>query len=375
MSDIEISKPFLLYTNCLLIDGYQRSVIVDIQMGEHYFIPTVLGSIISIFQGRTISDIESHYGKENGVIIKEYFNYLYKKKLIFFTDNTRQFPPIELSYKIPSIITNAIVNLSFSINYEIIPKLLDEISCKAVVLDCSSNVKLCQIEEVLSLYSSTGIRHIEIYIKDAINIALLKPIFYKENRLQRIIVFNAKENYHYSFENGMGREIIYTEKDYKLNSKKKVVHFSVHPTIFFESQKHHTYFNRKLYIGGRGEIKNAPECKDEFGYIHDIKTIKELKNIIAKPEFQKYWLAHKELCDVCKDCEFKHMCIDNRIPSQREDGSWYHQEECDYNPYISKWKGEEGYQNLKDLGIISDENSYHRDDDKIFTINEVLWSD
>jgi hypothetical protein len=134
MFDIETSKPFMLYANCLLIDGDQRSVIVDTQIGKHYFIPNILGNIISTFKGRTISDVENHYGIESKEIIKEYFNYLYDNNLIFFTEDTSQFPSIGLSYKTPSIITNTIVDLSSTTNSKIIPKLLDGISCKAIVL-------------------------------------------------------------------------------------------------------------------------------------------------------------------------------------------------------------------------------------------------
>jgi hypothetical protein len=151
--------------------------------------------------------------------------------------------------------------------------------------------------------------------------------------------------------------------------------FSCNIMMFRESQRHHTYFNRKLYIGLNGEIKNAPECEEEFGCVEDISSPGKLKEIIASPEFQKYWHVHKELCDVCKDCEFRHMCVDNRLPYQRKNGSWYHKKECSYNPYICKWKGEEGYKTLEECGVISNEQGLSIDHDKIAPLNEKLWTD
>ena len=69
------------------------------------------------------------------------------------------------------------------------------------------------------------------------------------------------------------------------------------------------------------------------------------------------------------------MCVDNRLPYQRKNGNWYHKKECNYNPYISKWKGEEGYHTIEACGVITNENGYYRDDERIASINKGLWSE
>src|SRR5690554_2550844 len=121
--------------------------------------------------------------------------------------------------------------------------------------------------------------------------------------------------------------------------------------------------------------KNAPECEESFGYIQDIDSPDQLKDITQSPEFQKYWFVHKEILDVCKDCEFRHMCVDNRLPHKREENEWYHKIECNYNPYIAKWEGEEGYKSLEEGGVISNEIEFSIDHDKIAKINKELWSE
>ncbi len=152
-------------------------------------------------------------------------------------------------------------------------------------------------------------------------------------------------------------------------------YFNINITLFTESQAHHTYFNRKLYIGPNGEIKNAPECEEEFGFIQDLESPDQLKEIIQTPAFQKYWFVHKEITDVCKDCEFRHMCVDNRLPYQRAKNEWYHKTECNYNPYIAKWKGEEGYRTLAECGVISNHEGFTINHEKIAAINEELWGE
>ena len=81
--------------------------------------------------------------------------------------------------------------------------------------------------------------------------------------------------------------------------------------------------------------------------------IVKLNEIITSNEFQKFWNVHKDVCDVCKDCEFKYMCVDNRIPQKKNEKEWFHTTECNYNPYIAKWKEEKGYITIKELGSTS----------------------
>jgi len=99
---------------------------------------------------------------------------------------------------------------------------------------------------------------------------------------------------------------------------------------------------------------------------------KSLKEYFNNPSKFKLWLIHKDLIDVCKDCEFRHMCVDSRLPIQRINGSWYHKTECNYNPYIGKWKGTNKYKTLEECGIIVNDSFYIRDDNKIKIFNETL---
>jgi hypothetical protein len=138
---------------------------------------------------------------------------------------------------------------------------------------------------------------------------------------------------------------------------------------------HNTYFNRKLYIDSDGFIKNAPECEDSVGFIEDLNSLEDLKEIISTPAFQKYWFVHKDSCDICKGCEFRHMCVDNRIPYERTEKEWYHKIECNYNPFIAKWEGELGYKTLEECGVISNEKIFSIDHEKIQQINHELWGE
>lgn len=81
------------------------------------------------------------------------------------------------------------------------------------------------------------------------------------------------------------------------------------------------------------------------------------------------------MIDVCKDCEFRYMCVDAAIPNKRKDNSWYRSSECNYNPYISKWNNEEGYKTLSECGIIVGETGFSIDKEKLNTIINELWEE
>jgi len=218
------------------------------------------------------------------------------------------------------------------------------------------------------------VSHIEIFIDRTFEVNEVESIFYNENRLQRFVMFNFDENQHFPLKNGMGREIVCRAGKLGVNRSQSSRLFSINIPNFTESQNYHNYFNQKIYIGPKGEIKNAPECEDIFGNILDLNSIDELNKIISKKDFQKYWTVNADLCDVCKICEFRYMCVDNRIPTKRSNGSWYYKEECSYNPYIGKWRGEEGYKNLEESGVSVNDNKIVLDKDKIKLVNQELWA-
>jgi hypothetical protein len=82
------------------------------------------------------------------------------------------------------------------------------------------------------------------------------------------------------------------------------------------------------------------------------KQVKNLESILGK-DYSDLWHANKDSIEVCNVCEYRYMCIDKRVPVKRNNDSWYFEEECDYNPFISKWKGEKWYKSLSESGITS----------------------
>ena len=59
--------------------------------------------------------------------------------------------------------------------------------------------------------------------------------------------------------------------------------------------------------------------------------------------FKSLWGIKKENIDVCKDCEFRHLCTDCRAIIMEPENIFSQPAKCNYNPYLAKWKGEKGF--------------------------------
>ena len=197
----------------------------------------------------------------------------------------------------------------------------------------------------------------------------------KYKNIAFIFVYSSPDN-KFIKRHVLGLQQIFTSKNqFEVTHIKSLDFFNVNITLFTESQKHNTYFNRKLFIGANGEIKNALLTDEVFGNINELNSDAKISKIIESKEFQKYWYIHKGLIDVCKKCEFRHMCVDNRVPKKRNEKEWFMETECNYNPYIAKWNHEDGYKTLGECGVISNENGFKINRRKINAINKELWGD
>jgi len=366
-----------------LVRGVKSSVILDLHRINWYRIPNSMHDFIVQNEFQNINKcIQSILIKEDKAVVKEYYQFLKAHELIFELQKNelKFFPVVTPIYDVPELITNILIHFGKTSleSIRIVFGEIEKMGCKHYQIKLDFLVKKEHLKIIESIFYKTDVLSVNILIKELDTIIKendLKEFTEDFGRIKSLFIYNSKKSKLIRSNTDMNN-IVYLKSS--INRVKNCVSrddFVINPLSYSESLEFNLYFNRKLYIGENGEIKNAPECEETFGNINDLKNVDELKQIIATPEFQKYWYIHKELCDVCKDCEFRHMCVDSRLPSQREDKSWYHKTECNYNPYICKWEGEEGYQTLEECGVISNEKGFSIDHEKIAAINKILWEE
>jgi|GEM_PF-803883 len=368
---------FRLFAGCILQKGYNSYVICDLQRKRIRRIPKTLYFLLETFKNHSLKQIKSSFRHQHDATIDEYFNFLHENEFGFFCNaqQSRLFREIDLSFEHPSIISNAIVDINeqspFSI--EQVLALLDDLYCRHIQLRFTGEHTAKELIRMLKPAENYPQNSVDVIFNYPASISRKEILaLYSLPFVSELRIFHVPGKKINALQKLSENDPIYFHSGGIAESPSvlSIENMQLNIRLFSESQKHHTYYNRKLYITAVGEIRNAPQCPETFG---NIKQQKSLRQIVAGAEFQKYWRISKEMTDVCSDCEFRNMCLDSRLPKQRGKGKWYHETECNYNPYISKWKGEEGYRTLQESGVTSNSSGFKISRRKLNALNKELW--
>lgn len=148
-------------------------------------------------------------------------------------------------------------------------------------------------------------------------------------------------------------------------------HFRCNIPFYLESLQGNPYYLKKIIVDMKGNVYEDLVSNRVSGTVATLFPADSEFEFI-QPEFTRIL---KSEIDICKNCEFQNICPDNRIPQRKQDGTWYHTSECRYNPYIGKWEGEEGYQDLKKSGVVSTATEFTIDEEILACAIEAAWSD
>ena len=368
---------YIINTATPHVKGYFRACIYDFQRNTYDVVPKEFADFINLVSKKSISEIKRETSAELLHFIEEYLNFGIQKEYILKIPSVidqLNFPKIKFEYKTPSFISNIILEIGNNLTsaLENIKDILNKTNCFNIQIIIKSESELDNVEKYLYELANIGLRSIELIIPYS-NDFDYNNLLEKNPNISFILIYSAPEtkllkSHYYGIQ-----QIFCSNKKFKYRSDKNFEDLNVNITLFSESKKYNSYFNRKLYIDEEGNIKNTPESTEIFANIYHLKKTDDIIEIINNAEFQKYWYVHKEMIDICKHCEFRYMCVDNRIPIKRSEKEWYNETECNYNPYIAKWKNEEGYKTLNESGVVSNQNGFTINRKKVHEINEVLW--
>ena len=342
-----------LHAETPIVKGYLRSCIYDLSRKTHDFIPNEIGYKMLAYENMPADVIAAEFDDDD----KQWLNYFLDKEYAFFIDEAfaECFPKIDFTWLTPSLITNAIIDISPSspgFNY----KYLEQLNCKHLLL------------RFFGLHNPDDIIK---YLDNAVKDFTFKSI---DVVIEKNPAITKKE---YSvFAKALLKQVRQiTSLNFAEEKKEEgfVPQLVLNIDTFSEGQSYNTYFNRKLYISATGDIKNSIEDTVVHGNIKDIESYNSFRTITEKQQFQKNGDIKKDDISVCKDCEFRYMCIDNRIPQPSATGGWYFEKECAYNPYIAKWKGEDNYHTLKEAGIVLEAGEIKLDMAIIDELNQLIW--
>ncbi len=333
-----------VYSCCQVSIGSSRSLIIDLQRNKFLFIPNILAEIIAESKGKihvidTLSKIEC---EENKIIFKEYMGYLLDNELaeIIEIEEAVYFENLDLNFESPETISNCILDIGPILKLKLsdIVSALNDFNCVALeIRSFESLTSLELIEEIFNGFINSTIRSIDLTIKyfDGVGNSLNRLIDLYP-KINNVIIFNSPEGKveRHSYNTGF---TIYCDFPAINSSSCGVVHWNYFvPNIehFIESKSYNSCLYKKIGIDVEGNIKNCPSMKESFGNIKNTT----LQEAINKPGFKKHWNIKKDNINICKDCEFRHICTDCRAYIEDPGDLYSKPLKCGYNPYTNEWE-------------------------------------
>jgi len=218
------------------------------------------------------------------------------------------------------------------------------LKCSYIQLRFFKTINLSIVKEIIQYLNNVKSRIVSIDFiipyYESFMLEDLNLLLKQNSRIHSIIVYNSPYNKSYeSVNKEMGyllllKRNIFNEKHCGIINSE---YFYSNINLFTESLNHNTCLNRKISIDKDGNIKNCPSMSQSFGNIKDTS----LEDALNHPDFKKYWNINKDQIEVCKDCEFRHICTDCRTYTERShfDGEIDLSKplKCGYNPYTNEW--------------------------------------
>jgi radical SAM protein with 4Fe4S-binding SPASM domain len=354
-----------LFTDIKITNGYLRSVIQDFNRKKIYHIPLLLSKLIEKFDGKIDYNMLKKYAEsKNKKYLLEYYNFLTERDLIF---NIKEillplFPEISTEYDYPFEIDIITVLLS-PVNYHQIVALVEKgvfsmIRCMNIIV--CSNITEFELKTLVD----------KILHDESLYIKIVKSKGGQE----------SSKYLHELNENDMIRiewiDSLIDDTYFKgIHYQNKYPILQNQYALYTETLYHNPYFNKSLFVDYNGNIKNVPELKYCVEQLENIETYDYLVDKINNTRFKKYWTIDKSQIEICKICEYRHMCISNLLPVKLGNKFWKLNKNCPYNPYICKWQGENGYVPVEDCGSYSRDTGFTPDREKIKTLNREIWGE
>lgn len=339
---LNIITPFKLFSCCFITTGATRSLIADVQRGNHYFIPNEISDILIKQEGTTIESvllIQSHIDSD---ILLEYFEYLYKNEIIFFTNNPDNFPPISGEFSEPKQLSNAIIDYDLryyqSFDWKIVFEELADLGCRYVEIRCYSRIETNFLEEILGELSGLNIHGVDLLLLQdkTTTEEYISNLYNKFGRIHNITIHGADEERTINVNTRKIGTISFLKKtiqDEMCCGEINPQNFIINTRFHIESINFNTCLNRKISIDKQGMIKKCPAFTHNFGDIR--KT--SLREAVKEKTFKSLDNISKNQIETCSVCEFRNICMDCRALRQNTNNLYSKPIKCSYDPYTNSW--------------------------------------
>ncbi len=229
-----------LFSNCIPVKGFRRSALIDLQRIDVQFVPNDLVDVINRNKDKNISEIIKNFDKNDKETFFEYVKFLTDNEYAFFqeSDEVNFFPPMNLVWDFPGLISNATIIISNQVEYlKTTIKHLDLLGCEAVNVIFVSPVNITNLKSIISEFKTSAVRsiHLSIDFHDSMNRNSIIDMVVSELRISIIDIYDFVDTI--NFENKFAQIRTYKSKlNYADCGYVNLKDFCVNLPFFTESQ-------------------------------------------------------------------------------------------------------------------------------------------
>lgn len=336
------NKHFVLYGACIPVQGATESAICDLNRCCYLPLSNMLFDVVDtcVSNGYSVDLLKRHYKGQYDQGIDGLFKYLFEKGYGFYTYEPELFPRISLEWDAPYAITNAIVEVSSASTMVAKEALgqLNTVGCQAIELRVLEVLPLAVISELLQVVEQGRASCVFLYLKysELFSFEDIANLYLKHSVIGQLIIHTSPNSCDF-------RELLPEHMYGRIKQVKKALHVDsvdfispesmiLNMRSFTEANNFNLGLNRKVSVTAKGEVKRYPSHREVFGYVG--KDL--IADIIKQESFQQLWNVTKDQIEVCKDCQYRYMCLDNSDIIEVK-GKLVRDSICNFDPYQNRW--------------------------------------
>lgn len=323
-----MEKIFHLFACCVPFKGHRRSLIVDTQRSELFYIPNGLYDMLQHHKEELLVSKEK--------VVAEYLEFLLQNELGFVIEKHHHFPQIEWQWESASRVSNALFEIEDEDSYDMNLALSQIIAlgCRNIYIKFLGKTTLDKVQEVFEVLKKHDFNSVDVCVShDVLDMEKVTNFVYANPIIRNFILTDAEKNEMRQIsEDGMSTIVL--EQRSMSESKKLTPNlFNLSLKFIDESRRFHNHLHKKISIDSKGFVKNLPTFIEHFGHI-DTTSLEE---VISNKDFRDPWFIQKDQVSICKDCEHRYICP--QITTQKEE-IYSKPKACNYNPYTAQWENE-----------------------------------
>lgn len=357
---------FILSSDCKVVRGAKRSVIIDYGRGDIYFISHAHHQLLEELDRNKIDEFVRDFIDEDSMALFDSFlSHLLRYEIGFITDDPGSFPTISDEDSINDYVAliDAIIEIDekyFDIHtFAKVCTELSDLRCRDLQFRILSSCQVPLLEQIAEIIRHTDVLYVEIHAEydPELDMDSLAGFIEGNSFVRKIYLYGAPDFkeiqvakdipdhkaiplgniyfLNYNFDGGNCCGIINHES---LNFKNIYLHNQL--------KTKNGCLDRKISIDRYGNIKNCPSMKSSYGKVNDVS----IKSIIAHEEFRRFWYINKDQISICRSCEFRYNCTDCRAFLVDPADIYSKPLKCGYNPLTCVWE-DWSVNTLKDKGV------------------------